>query len=1689
MTSLYKFRLLVGGAVAAMLIFWATASKAVDRHRMISQYARDSWTIANDFPGGAVSSIAQTPDGYLWIGTGKSLLSFDGISFRIFQQASPEPLPIGPVQQLMTDKSGSLWVLLANTKLLRFHDRQFELGRGEAEVGVTAIGKRANGAPLFASLAYGALTYQGGNFLSISPSSDLSSKPTAPYDDLSTRLSWATSVAAHHLAQPDSAVTAMVETSDGRMWLGTRDKGLFCLDHGRISPIRLPGVSRNVRSLLSLENGDIWIGTERGVFRWNGKEVSQIGIDPALRQAEVRAMIRDRDANVWVGTTAGLARVNSEGISFDDAGSDRGKPVTALFEDREGNLWVGRSQGIERLRETAFVTYPFRTSREESGGPVFVDATGRVWFASFKGGLQWLRQGQGGIVSNDDLNQDVVYSITGGDDELWIGRQRGGLTRLRYGSGRIRARTYTVSDGLPENSVYAVYGSRDGSVWAATLNAGLSQFVNGRFQTYTTANGLPSNTITSIDEDPDGTMWFGTPNGLVAFSRNKWSVFTSRDGLPNDNITCLLTDSTNTLWIGTVSGLALLRSGHIKKPDPMPSSLREEILGIAGDNIGNLWFATSNHILSVKRSRLLSTTLTESDVREYGLEDGLVGKQGVKRFRSAFADAQGKIWFSTDRGLAVVDPLRADLEAAPVIVQIESISPDGNSLDLEPPIRVPPDTRRLTFRFSGLSLSDPKRIQFKYKLEGFDRDWSEPVPARAAIYTNVDWGSYTFRVMASNSAGIWNDHTAGLSFSIAPKWYQTRAFRVLLAASLLLGAWALHRWRIHQLKSQEKRLREAVETIPAMTFTTSSDGSCTFVNKRWTEYTGLSVEETSGTGWQHAIHPEDLVRHSEKWRTSVATGQLFEDEARFRRAADGEYRCFLVRGVPLRDRHGKIVRWYGTLTDIQDRKRAEEDLGVLSRDLQESKAKLEEAQRIANVGYWEWDLKSNQVIWSDETYRIYGLRPQEYPIDIAVLRKMIHPEDSEFVFRVAEEAVRGGLRTDVEHRIIRPSGELRTVHSQGDVKKDASGRPCQMFGTVQDITDRKRAEDKIREQEAELRQIVDLAPQLVTVFGPNRERLYANRILLDYLGISLDEWRQRPDSIEFLHPDDRERVHAHSDRALSSGAPYELEFRVRKSSGNYRWFLTRFSAVRDDTGQIMRWYVAATDIEDRKRAEEALQQSQFYLTEGQRLARMGSWAFNPSGVFEYWSEELFRIYGLDPQMGAPTLEEYLATIHPLDRDFMAETIKRMHAERSGCDVKKRIVRSDGEQRYIRSVGIPVVDGGLLKGFLGTAIDITEQELLNQELERRQAHLTEAQKLTHTGSWAWRLADRKTVHLSEEWYRIYGFDPALGAPTWEEYFERVHPEDRLKWTGTIERAIVEKADYDLEFRILLPNGMVKWIRTVGHPVLSNTGDLEQFVGSSTDITALKSAEQEREKLRQLEADLAHIDRVSTLGEMAASLAHEIKQPISAAITSANSCVEWLAHEPPNLDRARAAAAKIDKYGNRAAEIIDRIRSLYKKSPPQRELVDVNGIIEEMLSLLKGEATRSSIAMRTDLSAELPKIMVDRVQLQQVFMNLMLNGIEAMNDSGGELTVKSELQDGQLQFSVSDTGVGLPTEKMDQIFSAFFTTKAQGSGMGLAISRSIVESHGGQLWASANSGGGATFHFTLPIQVTESSPLVA
>jgi PAS domain S-box-containing protein len=528
-------------------------------------------------------------------------------------------------------------------------------------------------------------------------------------------------------------------------------------------------------------------------------------------------------------------------------------------------------------------------------------------------------------------------------------------------------------------------------------------------------------------------------------------------------------------------------------------------------------------------------------------------------------------------------------------------------------------------------------------------------------------------------------------------------------------------------------------------------------------------------------------------------------------------------------------------------------------------------------------------------------------------------------------------------------------------------------------------------------------------------------------------------------------------------------------------------AKRDASGRPYKLFGTLQDITDRKRAEEALKQSQFYLSEGQRLAHMGSWASNDLGIRWsddlgiYWSDEVYRIYGLDPQNGAPNLKQYLATIHPDDRASMAETIRAMHEQRCGCDVTKRIVRPDGEVRYVRCVGVPVFEGGVFKAFHGTTMDVTEHELLTQELRRERAYLTEAQSLTHTGSWACNLLTREIFHSSDENARLYGFDPSQRAIPFDRFYNAILAEDEVALRAKLENAIREGADYDVEFRIRRTDGAIRFLRGIGHRNPSQ--EIGEYVGITMDITERKRAEEEREKLRQLEADLAHINRVNMMGELAAALAHEIRQPIAASITSANACLRWLARDPPDLERARAAAARIEQDGNRAADVINRLRSFYKKgTPPERGIVDLSDIVREMTALLRKEAVRHSIKIHSELHEDMPNVLADRVQLQQVFMNLMLNAIDAMKDTGGKLTISSRLTpEGQLIVSISDTGVGLPSENTERIFDAFHTTKPQGTGMGLAITRSILEAHGGRVWATANREAGATFHFTLPVKV--------
>jgi PAS domain S-box-containing protein len=1086
---------------------------------------------------------------------------------------------------------------------------------------------------------------------------------------------------------PANAVHAILQTQNGFLWLGT-EAGLARFGGERFTPINiLPGVAQQipVRSLLTTPEGDLWVGTDAGLARIPSAALDHF--DRALvtmyhvgvgRSDQILCIHRSRTGTFWVGTSGGLYRfdrgnfssiiphdmisrieessdghlliITSHGfvewdgvriIPHPEIARQLGVSTTSVFhvfEDHQGITWFCTNKGVAR-RVGGRITRiePYGLPR---GGAwrVYEDPSGSIWFITQLGLFRAGATGLEPLLPSVDSRARFAYSDREGD--LWVSDENEGLVRFKERTVWM----YTTSDGLPNNRVRTVLRSHDGTLWVGNNCGGISRFDGKRFHNYNEKDGLSNSCVWAMAEDTQQNLWIGTwSGGLYRFRDGHFTQYSESQGLPNNIVVCILAARDGSLWIATSGGLSHMQNGHFRNYSVADGLSSDLITTIYQDRSGTIWVGTSagvdrlvgdrfmavprdssssnalfrtlredpsgdlyafsdvNGISRIKDNRLVSVneTLAWGSMIESNRHDlWFSGRQGIFRvaagdlrhleqdresplddrsfgpddgMNSKECDAWGQpnmaitsddtLWVATVKGLARLDQQRLKPTNHRPAIYMEGVDVGQTKASPGRELVLPPGTYHVEFHFGAVDLVSPEKIRLQYRLDGVDPSWLDADSTRTAIYNSIPVGTHAFHIRACNRDGVWDRDGIVYGVIQQPFLYETTWFRMSGLAVIGLLVLGIYRWRVHQLKRQEKRLRDVVNTIPTMAFVSKPDGYRTFVNKGWVEYTGMTVEQSLGSGWHAAIHPDDLKRVLGEWEAAVASGVAMYYEARYRRGEDGQYRWFMVRVVGQRDTRGKIVKWFGTVTDIEDRKRAE--------------------------------------------------------------------------------------------------------------------------------------------------------------------------------------------------------------------------------------------------------------------------------------------------------------------------------------------------------------------------------------------------------------------------------------------------------------------------------------------------------------------------------------QEHEKLRQLEADLAHVNRVSMLGEMAASLAHEIKQPIAAAITSANTCIEWLAHEPPDLDRARAAASRIDRYGNRAAEIINRIRSLYRKSPSEHELVDVNGIIQEMLTLLKCEADRYSIDIRGELAAELPKIVADRVQLQQVFMNLMLNGIEAMQDEGGELTVKSQLQDSQLVFSVSDTGVGLPTDNDDQIFCAFFTTKTQGSGMGLTISRSIVESHGGRLWARANDGQGATFYFSLPI----------
>jgi PAS domain S-box-containing protein len=737
------------------------------------------------------------------------------------------------------------------------------------------------------------------------------------------------------------------------------------------------------------------------------------------------------------------------------------------------------------------------------------------------------------------------------------------------------------------------------------------------------------------------------------------------------------------------------------------------------------------------------------------------------------------------------------------------------------------------------------------------------------------------------------------------------------------------------LEEQARASRLALDSIPGLVATLTPDGEVESVNKQVVEYCGRSLEALKGWAHDDTVHPDDRSRAIDIISRAMASGEPYEIDERIRRF-DGVYRWFQVRGLPLRDSTGDIVRWYVLLTDTDARRCAEDALRANALNFQLT------VDAIPGLVHTMTPTGGVEIV-SRHILDYFGKTLEE----LSAWDELVHPEDRARVVATWTRSVETGEPFEAEHRVLRADGTYRWMLSRGLPLRDMNGNVVRWYNLLTEVDERRRAQDALRASEQNLKLIIDTIPALVWSARPDGSAEFFNQHYLNFVGLSSEQaggwgWTGA------VHPDDVNQLAVTWQRILASEAAAEAEARLRRHDGEYRWFLFRTSALRDTAGRIVNWYGVNTDIEDRKRAELGLRRAYDSFADAQRLSRTGNFTADIVADEHVWSEELYRIFEFEK---------------------------------------------------------------------GTKITV--------------------QKIR----------------------------------------EVIHPDDLPAFEAGFGRSLAG-ADFDLVFRIVTETGKVKHVRSLAHLVERLAGR-PLFIGAIQDVSENKIAE---EALNRARSDLAYVARVATVSTLTASIAHEVNQPLSGIVTNAATCLRLLDADPPNIEAARETARRTIRDGHRASEVITRVRALFSNRQFTLEPLDLNAAIEEVIALSKGELQRNRIVIQSELADDLPNVIGDRIQLQQVILNLVRNASEAMvdvHDRPRQLSITTEREDGdRVRVSVRDAGVGIDPQRINELFEAFYTTKTEGMGIGLSISRSIVERHHGRLWAQPNDGPGTTLALSLP-----------
>jgi len=861
--------------------------------------------------------------------------------------------------------------------------------------------------------------------------------------------------------------------------------------------------------------------------------------------------------------------------------------------------------------------------------------------------------------------------------------------------------------------------------------------------------------------------------------------------------------------------------------------------------------------------------------------------------------------------------------------------------------------------------------------------------------------------------------------------------------------------------ANEDQFRRIVSSLPGLIFTYDAAGRMEFINRQLLSYFGRTAEQVFS--WEHSdvIHPDDIERVTRACRENLSAGTAHEYEKRLRRA-DGIYRWFQLQCSPSFDANGRIARWHGCLTDIDVQKQAEHSSGDDLRSL---------SQLIDRVPGLVFTKRANgELEWINRAILSYFGRSLG-DLQGWQMTDAIHPDDLPGTIERVRAGAARGEAYELEHRLRRHDGVYRWFHYRAEPLRDEQGNLVRWYGLVTDIDDLKRAQEQARENERQLRLIIDNIPGSVYTWNPDGEIEQVNQQILNFYGAaSLEELR---DWTKVTHPDDIERVRTRIGEALTTGVAWESEARGLRADGVYRWFQSRGLPLRDAEGRIVRWYCVNVDIDDLKRTQEQARENERQLQLILDNIPGSVFTLTPAGEMEQVNRHILDYFGRTFE----ELHDWTKVTHPDDVESVSLNLD--HALKTGTpwESSSRALRADGVYRWWQTRGLPLRnnEGRIVRWYCINADidDLKRAQEAGRENERQLRLI-----LDNIPGYVYTMtAAGEMEQVNQQIIDFFG-KPFDELSDWSAV---THPDDIEKVRVRLEHAFTTCTPWKSEARGLRADGVYRWFQSRGQPLRDSNGRILRWYCILADIDDLKRAE---EGIRSIQARLSKAAQLAAVSELAASIAHEINQPLAAVIANGHACHRWLAADPPNLERALLSVQRTIRDGTSAADIVARIRALFRHAAPTKQFLCLNEVIEEVARVIADDLKSRGVSLRLELQQDLPDAAVDRVQMQQVIANLARNGIEAMDSIEGrqkELTIASCHACGEITVAIKDLGVGLKGD--DTVFEPFVTTKINGMGMGLAICKTILDAHGGRLWAMPNPTFGATFAFALPAPAVE------